>query len=227
MKGYKLMGRFINGVHQSWTSELGPNERFGVEDDMSFNELATKFVDAYKIASYDNVLIVRAHIQVISVCEEFVEQDSKNEYIIELNMPLSEQTISINFSSSIPTAETKILACEPTAEDKDIYFSYSVGFVAFDLVLLLILIIYIFATRNDDINYTIKVKKLVNNYRSYIQKILNRFDTTGYQVLKLSTFNEMLDVRDTIQSPILMHENEDQTITRFYIPTNTKIVYTF
>ena len=36
------MGRFINGVHQSWTSELGPNERFGVEDDMSFNELATK-----------------------------------------------------------------------------------------------------------------------------------------------------------------------------------------
>ena len=36
------MGRFINGVHQSWTSELGPNERFGVENDMSFNELATK-----------------------------------------------------------------------------------------------------------------------------------------------------------------------------------------
>ena len=36
------MGRFINGVHQFWTSELGPNERFGVEDDMSFNELATK-----------------------------------------------------------------------------------------------------------------------------------------------------------------------------------------
>lgn len=36
------MGRFINGQHHSWTSELGPNERFGAEDDMSFQTLALK-----------------------------------------------------------------------------------------------------------------------------------------------------------------------------------------
>ena len=215
-----------SGMQYSENDNLKIKEKVNIDYNY-YNQLANNYVEGLRLSNVVSYLTVKTHIQVISVCEEFVEQDAKNEYIIELNMPLSKQTISINFSSSIPTAETKILACEPTAEDKDIYFSYSVGFVAFDLVLLLILIIYIFATRNDDINYTIKVKKLVNNYRSYIQKILNRFDTTGYQVLKLSTFNEMLDVRDTIQSPILMHENEDQTITRFYIPTNTKIVYTF
>ena len=215
-----------SGMQYSEDDNLKIKEHVNVDYNY-YNDLATRFIQAYDLGNTESFLTVKTHIQVISVCEEFVEQDAKNEYVIDLVMPLTEKTININFSTTIPNAETKILACEPTAEDKDIYFSYSVGFVAFDLVLLLILIIYIFATRNDDINYTIKIKKLVNNYRSYIQKILNRFDTTGYQVLKLSTFNEMLDVRDTIQSPILMHENEDQTITRFYIPTNTKIVYTF
>ena len=37
----------------------------------------------------------------------------------------------------------------------------------------------------------------------------------------------MLYIRDTIQSPILMFENLDQTVTEFVIPTNTKILYTF
>ena len=37
----------------------------------------------------------------------------------------------------------------------------------------------------------------------------------------------MLSIRDTIQSPILMSENKDQTKTQFVIPTNTQILYTF
>ena len=49
------MGRFINGVHQSWTSELGPNERFGVENDMSFNELATKLENKKRQEKKNNI----------------------------------------------------------------------------------------------------------------------------------------------------------------------------
>ena len=34
------MGKFYKGQHYSTQSNLGPNERFGVEDDMSFHDLA-------------------------------------------------------------------------------------------------------------------------------------------------------------------------------------------
>lgn len=37
----------------------------------------------------------------------------------------------------------------------------------------------------------------------------------------------MLEIRDTIQSPILMNENDDRTCTQFLIPTNTKLLYMF
>ena len=43
----------------------------------------------------------------------------------------------------------------------------------------------------------------------------------------VDTFREMLEVRDTIMSPILMNENEDKTRTLFFIPTNTQLLYVF
>jgi hypothetical protein len=49
----------------------------------------------------------------------------------------------------------------------------------------------------------------------------------GYQVLQVDTFDEMLEIRDTIQSPILMNENNDQTRSQFIIPTPTKLLYVF
>ena len=88
-------------------------------------------------------------------------------------------------------------------------------------------IFYVYSTRNEDINYSIKVNKLYNSYRSYIQKLANGFDDNGYQILQLGSFIDMLTIRDTIMSPILMSENEDQTMTRFLIPTDTKVLYVY
>ena len=43
----------------------------------------------------------------------------------------------------------------------------------------------------------------------------------------IKTFVELLGIRDTIQAPVLMCENKDETMAQFFIPTNTKILYTF
>ena len=98
---------------------------------------------------------------------------------------------------------------------------------ALEILLLIELLIFIYLTRNHDINYEIKVKRLVATYKSYIQRILTPFLTDGYQVLKVETFNEMLDIRDTVNLPILMSENADKTCTSFMIPANDKILYLF
>ena len=68
----------------------------------------------------------------------------------------------------------------------------------------------------------IEIKKIINNYKSYIQKILNPFEYDAYKVITVATFKELLDIRDTVRSPILMYENEDQTCSTFVIPTNTR-----
>ena len=90
-----------------------------------------------------------------------------------------------------------------------------------------VLVVFVYVTRNEDVNYAIKVRKILRAYRSFIQQIDGEFDAEGYQIVPIKTFTEMLGIRDTIQSPVLMSENADETMTRFLIPTNTKILYTF
>lgn len=96
-----------------------------------------------------------------------------------------------------------------------------------DILLVLLLVAFIYLTRTDDITYTARVKKIVSQYKSYIQKIKNLFETRGYQVVLVDTFDEMLEIRDTIQAPILMYENEDKTCAKFMIPTDSKILYLY
>ena len=77
-----------------------------------------------------------------------------------------------------------------------------------------------------------KWKDRRKSYTSDLQKKKEEREEIEKQALDKSerrskTFNEMLGIRDTIQSPILMSENRDETMTKFLIPTNTKILYTF
>ena len=42
------MGQFIDGVHFCYQTKLGPNERFGIADDMEFYEFAINLKKAKK-----------------------------------------------------------------------------------------------------------------------------------------------------------------------------------
>lgn len=157
---------------------------------------------------------------------ESAEQDKQNTYNFSLEMPLNMEKVSFVKASSIPTGESKIIVTnEGTA--RTVFLVLAIVFLSLTALFALVFVAFVFLTRNTDINYTIQVNRVVSNYKSYIQKIVNPFDRTGYQLLVLDEFTELLEIRDTIQSPILMSENEDKTCTTFMIPTNTKLLYIF
>ena len=66
-----------------------------------------------------------------------------------------------------------------------------------------------------------------HNYKSYIQKILDEYDTTDYQVIRVEEFTELLEIRDTIRQPIFMYENADKTSTKFFVVTCLKTIYSY
>jgi len=187
--------------------------------------LANKFIKLYELDDTINNLVVSMHVNVISSCDRFAE-DANNKHVVTLKITLTLKTVNIEMTTSASSLDSKILACE-SANNKTVFKTLSIIFGILDIVLAVGLVIFIYLTRNTDINYSIKVKKIINSYRSYIQKITNIFDFSEYQLLMVSSFNEMLDIRDTIQSPILMCENEDHTCTTFYIPTHNNLLYAF
>lgn len=190
-----------------------------------YNDIATSFIKAYDLKNTTSTLIVTLTVDVLGHCEEF-EENSANSYFISLNIPLVEENFSIFSTSTTPDAESNVLACND-AENQKVFFIIAIVASVLAFLLAVLLIVFIYITRNEDINYTNKVRKLVSAYRSFIQQIDGQFDVTGYQIVRIKTFNEMLGIRDTLQAPILMFENSDQTMTEFVIPTNTKILYIF
>ena len=191
----------------------------------TYNDLANKFNHVYELEGTTSTLVVSMYVDVVGTCDAF-EGNAKNDYVLSLRIPLTRKTVNIKMTSSVPEGESKVLACQ-NGESRMLFKILAIVFAVLDVLAIAVLIGFVYLTRNEDINYSIKVKKLFNSYRSYIQQINNEFDTEGYQLLYVNTFNEMLGIRDTIQSPILMYENGDATCTQFLIPTNTKLLYIY
>ncbi len=209
---------------QNSSNQLKVSEQVVVNYD-EYNDLANKFIDTYKLTSVSSKLVLKTHISVTSICEDESEK-TQNQYVVSLNIPLVKKTVKINMTSSVPEEETKIIACDRIVNTK-VFLVFTIIFIVLDVLGIGFFVFFVYKTRNTHINYLNKVKKIVNNYKSYIQEISNEFNIEGYQILNIKTFTEMLEIRDTIQSPILMNENEDGTCTRFVIPTDTKLLYVF
>ncbi len=190
-----------------------------------YDGMAREFIEAYALEGVESRLVVSMYVDVAGSNSSF-ENDAENTYDSSVIIPLRKPIMTIETSGSSVGVKEHTLACRRNV-DPDVFKIIAIVCASVAVVGAGVLAAFVYLTRNEDINYEIKVKKLLNSYRSYIQMITNEFDSTGYQILSVGTFNEMLGIRDTIQSPILMNENEDKTRTLFFIPTNTKILYVF
>jgi hypothetical protein len=191
----------------------------------AFNDYVEGYLNNFKLDNMVSNLIVKMTINIKSTCDDF-ENDAHNKYEMSLVIPLAEQVVNIQENISVPSGSTKLLACESSLE-KEAYKALTIVFGNVVVVLLLILLYFVLATRNTDVNYENQVKKILNNYKSFIQKIKTEINTEGYQVLDIDTFEELLEIRDTIQEPVLMFENSDKTCTSFMVLTNKNIIYRF
>jgi len=190
-----------------------------------FNQVASDFMTAYDLKNATATLIITLRVQMLSTCDQF-EKCNENTYFTDVRIPLNELTMDINCTTSAPETESKVLAYQNTMNQKVFLI---IGYVTAVLALLqaLGLIVYMHLSRNEDVTYTVKVQRMLNSYSFYIQRMEGDFNDEGYQIIKIKSFNELLGIRDTLQSPILMTENRDQTMSRFLIPTDSKMLYVF
>lgn len=190
-----------------------------------FNRIASDFVTAYDLKNAKATLIVTLKVKMLSTCDQ-LEKSNENTYFADVRIPLNELTMDINCTTSAPESTSKVLAYRNTV-NQEVFLL--VGYIAVALALLqaIGLIAFMCLSRNEDVTYTVKVQRMLNAYSSYIQRMEGDFNDEGYQIIKIKSFNELLGIRDTLQSPILMTENRDQTMSRFLIPTDSKMLYVF
>lgn len=191
-----------------------------------YNERATQIVETLGLTN-NSICTLEVEMKIhVNGSTEDLAQEKENTYNFALSMPLNSAAVAFERTSSVPSGESKLLTINKGIA-RVVMLVFAIIFTVLTFLFAVAYLAFIILTRNTDINYTRKVNKIVSNYKSYIQKITSPFDKEGYQILVMGSFTDLLEIRDTIQSPILMSENEDQTCTTFMIPTNTKILYVF
>ena len=212
-----------NKSHNS-SERLEINEIVVINYD-EYNSLASRFLETYDLSSTTSNIVVKLEVDVLSDCDAF-SGSAVETYTSELRIPLTTKTVNIKMTSTIPAEEARMIACTRGA-GSEVFATTAIVLGVIEGLLIAILVAFVYLTRTADITYTARVKKIVSQYKSYIQRINNLFETAGYQVIWVNTFDEMLEIRDTIQAPILMHENEDKTCCKFIIPTDGKLLYVY
>ncbi|MBO5939023.1 MAG: hypothetical protein J6Q82_05945 [Clostridia bacterium] len=209
---------------QSSSNRLKINEIVVLNYD-EYNDLANNFLDTYDLKSTTSNIIVTLEVDVLSDCDAFTGS-AVDTYTSELRIPLTTKTVNIQMTSAVPSEEAKMIACT-RGVGSEAFKTTAIVLGVLDVIMVLLLVAFIYFTRTPDITYTARVKKILSQYKSYIQRINNLFQTCGYQIIMVDTFEEMLEIRDTIQAPILMYENADKTCAKFMIPTDSKLLYVY
>ena len=191
-----------------------------------YNEIVKKFEDQLQIKDATENLIITMQVEVIGSSERF-ENSSENTCTIKVVMPLNENAFDVNYSTDSSHGGDCRILCKKVDGVRGQLVGVANTLIKVEIALVIILLLGLYISKNKDLTYYKKVQRLVNNYRSFIQQVEGGFDATGYQIVVIASFREMLAIRDTIQSPILMIENTDKTRTQFFIPTNTKLLYLF
>ncbi len=189
-----------------------------------YNNIINKFKDIYELNNISSNLNVNLYIDVNSINGKETK-NFKDKKVSSLIVPLTLNTVKIDTSKNIN--ETKGIMELDNSNYQNWILLLGVLFLIICLIYIICLIIYIRKSRTAQMIYDKEIKSIMSNYDGYIQKISDTYDMGTSQVLKLESFNDILEIRDTLKQPILMLENDKKDGTFFIIPATNNIIYAY
>ena len=190
-----------------------------------YNDLISKFVNAYELNDANSTLLVTMHVKMAKTEEGLNTAENLN--VASLEIPLTTRTVSVELITVTPDkTNNKMFLKGNGAKSYLAYTAYTVFIV--DIIVLAFAIRYYCLTRTEENVFEGKLNRILHAYKGYIQKAdLSKFSYRGYQSVYVDGFNDLLEIRDTLQAPILMLQNKEEREVRFIIPSENKIIYIY
>lgn len=185
-----------------------------------YNDFAKEFVEVYKLKNSVSKLSI-----IMNINMEGMEQ--KEERTLSLDIPLNENTFSMNSTTNLIDDEKKYIEIMPETQKGTILIISAIVLFIFDIILLIGFVKYVRKSRTEEDIYNSKLKNILNKYESCISKVEEEFNMSDYRIIKMQTFDDLLEIRDTMRLPIMMVENKEKRMTCFMITTDNNVLYFF
>ena len=189
-----------------------------------YNNIISKFKNIYELNNITSDLNVNLYVTINNINGREVKKFSDKK-VASLIVPLTQNTVSIDTSKNI-NLDNNVIELESGT-----YQTWLLGlglvFILVGIIYTVCLVIYLKKSRTAQMIYDKEIRNIMSNYDGYIQRITDSYDIGTSQVLKIESFNDILEIRDTLKQPILMLENEKKDGTFFIIPATNNLIYTY
>lgn len=203
------------------------NGRINIENDLAidyqrYDAMIKKLISTYELSNTNCKTVVTLYVDLLDKNGN-VENTSK----MSIDIPLNVKTVNIETESSFSNTDEKIYEKGKTRKGIWSFIVIAILLIYLEFDKIKNLINYIKRNCPKEIIEKIKLKRILCGYKEYIQKIEEMFDMTGYTVLRMESFGDMLRIREITGQPILMAENETKTKTFFTITTQNNMLYLY
>lgn len=188
------------------------NENLDI-DYLYYNNIANKFRNAYGVEA-DSKLDV---YMVINKKSSKIVNYSSDETAMSISIPLSQKTINITMQSNEIDNNNSI------AQDKGIFIKNypllvsGIVLLIVAIVLAIIIINALLKLKNKESKYDIVLNKVLKQYDRLIAETETKASFDNKNVIKVTSFTELLDVHDNLQLPIIHYIITPHVESYFYI----------
>ena len=186
-------------------------------DYKKYNDLANDFKTSYGISA--NCKLVVSYI--IDYSSE--DGELKQNRVLNIEVPLSEQMINITKSSAI---NNNLVFFGKTTHGSinKIFFYVSLSGLFITAALIILLIVEIIKGKKSESKYDNYIKKLLRQYDAYITEAKDDKYTTTKSTISIQSFKELMDVRNSVEKAII-YVKENENSSKFMIVDEEVYVY--
>lgn len=199
---------------------LTVNENIKIDYD-KYNDLATKFIEEYKLTANAN-LVISLNVDVKGTKSDF-DRTISDKGVITLNIPLTTKTVDISMDYNLSEHKSAVLQYSEALIKNKALFTGGVAFVCLDILGIALIVAYLIITRDEKESYRVALNKILRDNERYIsetvitERVEDMLKTRSLRIEVVKSFNALMDIRDSLNKPILYHEEKLGEEAVFYI----------
>lgn len=215
-------------VSDDKTSNGGININYNLNIDYNkYNNLLNNFISIYDLNQTKNTLKVSMDVNVKNKDNQNIDFSQVNaSKATSITIPLTTKTVNIDISGTTLNTDNDKIVIKP---DRSYALILVIGITLLATGVITIILFSYLIKKNKTVReiYEERIKKITLAYDSYIQKITGDYPIGASQICKVSSFRDMIEIKESSEKPLLMLENKEKTGTFFLIPVGEGVIYTY
>ncbi len=207
------------------------NNTFSVAENIKidygkYNRLASDFVSNFDLSANSKV-VVSLYVNILGKHQEF-DKELRDKAVIRLEIPLTSKTVDITMDYKLCNNVEEIFQYKTTLISNPVLFTWSIIFAILDIVGITTVVLYIVKTRSCKTIYAKKLKRILRDYEHYISwtKHSKKIEEEDIRIEYMKSFDDIINIRDSIEKPILFYEEIEGERAKFYI-LDDKVAYVY